>query len=73
MRVGLVGAGPWARATQAPSLQAHPDIEFAGVWARRPDAAASMGAPVFESYDAMLEEVEAVAFAVPPEDRKSVV
>ena len=67
MRVGLVGAGPWARATQAPSLQAHPDIEFAGVWARRPDAAASMGAPVFESYDAMLEEVEAVAFAVPPE------
>lgn len=67
MRIGLVGAGPWARATHAPSLAAHPGVEFAGVWARRPDAAAGMGAAVVESYDELLATVDAVAFAVPPE------
>lgn len=67
MRIGLVGAGPWARATHAPSLAAHPGVDFAGVWARRPEAAADLGAPVFESYDALLADVEAVAFAVPPQ------
>lgn len=67
MRIGLIGAGPWASATQAPSLAAHPLVEFAGVWARRPEAAAELGAPVFESIDALLDAVDAVAFAVPPE------
>lgn len=67
MKVGLVGAGPWARNTQAPSLLAHPDVEFAGVWARRPEAAADLGAPVFESFDALLDGVDTVAFAVPPQ------
>lgn len=67
MRIGLVGAGPWARATQAPSLAAHPGVDFAGVWARRPGAAADMGAPVFDDYDTLLGAVDAVAFAIPPE------
>ncbi|OZC77991.1 oxidoreductase [Rhodococcus sp. 06-462-5] len=66
MKIGLVGAGPWARKTQAPSLLAHPGVDFAGVWARRPEAAAEMGAPVFESFDALLDAVDTVAFAVPP-------
>ncbi|OZE27392.1 oxidoreductase [Rhodococcus sp. 05-2255-1e] len=66
MKIGLVGAGPWARKTQAPSLLAHPEVDFTGVWARRPDAAAELGAPVCESFDALLDAVDAVAFAVPP-------
>ncbi|MGA9872961.1 MAG: Gfo/Idh/MocA family oxidoreductase [Rhodococcus sp. (in: high G+C Gram-positive bacteria)] len=67
MRIGLVGAGPWARATQAPALRDHPGVEFAGVWARRPDAAAAVGAPVYDSVEALIGDVDAVAFAVPPE------
>lgn len=67
MRIGLVGAGPWARATQGPSLAAHPGVEFVGVWARRPEAAAEVGAPVFTRYEELLDSVDAVAFAVPPE------
>jgi predicted dehydrogenase len=67
MRIGLIGAGPWARATQAPSLAAHPGVEFVGVWARRPEAAAEIGVPVFDSVEALFAEVDAVAFAVPPE------
>ncbi|MBY6410877.1 Gfo/Idh/MocA family oxidoreductase [Rhodococcus sp. BP-252] len=67
MRIGLVGAGPWARSTHGPALAAHPGVEFAGVWARRPDAAAAVGAPVYDSYDALLADVDAVSFAVPPE------
>ncbi|MBY3792572.1 Gfo/Idh/MocA family oxidoreductase [Rhodococcus fascians] len=66
MKIGLVGAGPWARKTQAPSLLAHPGVDFTGVWARRPDAAAELGAPVYESFDALLDAVDTVAFAVPP-------
>ncbi|KQU55212.1 oxidoreductase [Rhodococcus sp. Leaf278] len=66
MKIGLVGAGPWARKTQAPSLLAHPGVEFTGVWARRPEVAADLGAPVFDSFDALLGAVDAVAFAVPP-------
>lgn len=67
MRIGLVGAGPWARSTHAPSLAAHQGVEFVGVWARRPDAAAEMNVPVYENFDALLGDVDAVAFAVPPE------
>ncbi|TFI43420.1 Gfo/Idh/MocA family oxidoreductase [Rhodococcus sp. 1R11] len=66
MKIGLVGAGPWARKTQAPSLLAHPEVDFTGVWARRPEAAADLGAPVYESFDALLDTVDTVAFAVPP-------
>lgn len=66
MRFGLVGAGPWATSTHAPALLSHPEVDLVGVWARRPSAAASLGAPVFDDYDALLEAVDAVAFAVPP-------
>ena len=66
LRFGLVGAGPWARRVHAPGLLAHPRVEFAGVWARRPEAAAGLGAPFVADLDALLSEVDAVAFAVPP-------
>lgn len=66
LRFGLVGAGPWARRVHAPGLLAHPGVEFVGVWSRRPESAAGLGAPHVPDYPALLSEVDAVAFAVPP-------
>ncbi|AEF38722.1 Gfo/Idh/MocA family protein [Hoyosella subflava] len=66
MRIGLVGAGPWAIHTHAPALAAHPGVQFTGLWARRPDAARGTGIRAFGSFTALLDESDAVAFAVPP-------
>ncbi|WP_419992600.1 Gfo/Idh/MocA family protein [Streptomyces boninensis] len=70
VRVGLVGAGPWARTMHARMLAAGPETELAAVWARRPEAAeetaAPYGAEVAASFEALLDTCEAVAFAVPP-------
>jgi predicted dehydrogenase len=73
VRVGLVGAGPWATLFTGPLLAAGPATTLAAVWARRPEAAAALasatgsGVPVAESFDALLETCDAVAFAVPPD------
>lgn len=70
MRVGLVGAGPWAHRVHGPALAAHPDVELAGVWVRRPEAAAelagALGCRALPDLDALLATVDAVALAVPP-------
>lgn len=66
VRIGLVGAGPWARETHAPSLVAHPEVDFVGGWARDPAAAAEVFPRAFESPGALFDAVDAVAFAVPP-------
>ncbi|KPI13465.1 oxidoreductase domain protein [Actinobacteria bacterium OK074] len=69
--VGLVGAGPWARAVHARVLAAGPETRLAAVWARRPEAAtetaAHSGAEVAERFEELLDRCEAVAFAVPPD------
>jgi predicted dehydrogenase len=71
VRVGLVGAGPWAELFTAPLLARGPDCALAGVWARRPDRAARVaaqhGAATADSFDELLTTCEAVAFAVPPD------
>ncbi|GIH79697.1 Gfo/Idh/MocA family protein [Planobispora longispora] len=64
--VGLVGAGPWAEKVHAPALTAGPHTRLAGVWARRPEAAARLGAPVFERIEQLFDACEAVVFSVPP-------
>ncbi|SEL15569.1 Predicted dehydrogenase [Nonomuraea pusilla] len=64
--VGLVGAGPWAEMAHAPMLAKGPHTRLAGVWARRPEAAARLGAPVFERLEELFDACEAVAFSVPP-------
>lgn len=64
--MGLVGAGPWARMAHAPMLARGPHTRLAGVWARRPEAAAELGAPVFATAEELFEHCEAVAFCVPP-------
>ncbi|KIF79632.1 oxidoreductase [Streptomyces sp. 150FB] len=70
MRVGLVGAGPWARTMHARMLAAGPETALAAVWARRPEAArqvaAEYGGVVAGSFEELLDLSEAVAFAVPP-------
>jgi predicted dehydrogenase len=71
MRFGLVGTGYWARVTHAPALTSTPGIELAAVWGRDPAAtkelAAAHQATPHGDIDAFLREVDAVAFAVPPD------
>jgi predicted dehydrogenase len=70
MRIGLLGTGPWAEMAHAPALGGHPGLEFTGVWGRRPEAARELadrhGVRAYESVDALLDEVDAVAVALPP-------
>jgi predicted dehydrogenase len=71
MRFGLVGTGYWAQVTHAPGLAAAQGAELVGVWGRRPEAARALaeaaGTTAYDDYDALLQDVDAVAFAVPPD------
>ncbi|MCW2866529.1 MAG: dehydrogenase, partial [Marmoricola sp.] len=71
MRVGLVGAGPWAGLFHAPMVRSSPHTTLEAVWARRPEAAqdltAEHGGEVVGSFVDLLERVDVVAFAVPPD------
>lgn len=75
MRFGLVGAGGWARLTHAPGIASAEGVELAAIYSRdrvrAADLAAPLGAAAYDDFDAMLEEVEAVAFAVPPDVQAS--
>ncbi|WP_240519571.1 Gfo/Idh/MocA family protein [Amycolatopsis antarctica] len=70
LRVGLVGAGPWAAEVHAPGLADHPGTVLSAVWTRRPEPgrelAEAHGATAYTDVDALIAEVDAVAFAVPP-------
>ncbi|MGK3942570.1 Gfo/Idh/MocA family oxidoreductase [Streptomyces caeruleatus] len=70
MRIGLLGTGPWARMAHAPALGAHPELDFAGVWGRRPEAAKELadehGTRAYDDVDALFADVDAVAVALPP-------
>lgn len=71
MRIGLLGTGPWAGMAHAPALAAHPRLDFAGVWGRRPDAAKELadrfGVRAYDDVDALFADVDAVAVALPPD------
>jgi predicted dehydrogenase len=71
LRVGLVGGGIWARTVHGPGLVAHPGTEVTGVWTRRPEAAqelvAELGTTAYADLDELFAQVDAVAFAVPPD------
>lgn len=45
VEVGLVGAGPWARAMHARILAAGPETRLTAVWARRAEAAHETAVP----------------------------
>lgn len=69
--VGVLGAGPWASLVHAPVLAASPHTRLAGVWARRPEAAAALadkhGTRAYDSVDALFDVCDAVACCVPPD------
>ncbi|MFJ7334163.1 Gfo/Idh/MocA family protein [Streptomyces sp. NPDC101116] len=71
MRIGLLGTGPWARMAHAPALSGHRELDFAGVWGRRPEAAKELaeryGVPAYDDVDALFAAVDAVAVALPPQ------
>ncbi|MEH1012919.1 Gfo/Idh/MocA family oxidoreductase [Micromonospora sp. CPCC 206060] len=71
LRFGLFGTGHWAAQTHAAALDAHPQAELAGVWGRDPGKARSLaerhGVPAFDDMDALLDAVDAVAVALPPD------
>src|SRR5712692_6097269 len=71
LRFGLVGTGHWARITHAPALASTEGIAFTAVWGRNNDAAAELavayGATAYRNFSEFLADVEAVAFAVPPD------
>lgn len=55
----------------APGLAAHPDVEFVGVWGRNEDKAAALaqeyGTRAYPTIDGLIEDVEAIAVALPPQ------
>jgi predicted dehydrogenase len=70
MRVGLLGTGPWAKIAYGPALRDHPEVELTGIWGRRPEAAADLattfGGRPYADVDALIEDSEAIAIALPP-------
>jgi len=70
LRVGLIGTGWWATTVHAPSLAEHPKIDFVGVWgrdqARTAELSAARGARAYANLDRLIDDVEALSFAVPP-------
>ena len=71
MRFGLVGTGPWAGIAHGPGLLAADGVELVGVWGRRAapthELAASLQVEPYAEVEALLADVDAVAFAVPPD------
>src|SRR4051794_10659427 len=71
MRFGVLGTGFWAREIHAASLAEHPEAELVGVWGRDLAKAKAAGAefdvPGYGDLDALLADVDAVSFALPPD------
>jgi predicted dehydrogenase len=70
MRFGLVGTGPWAQLTQGPGLKAAEGVELVGVWGRSEDKTTALATDLkvtaYADYAELLADVDALAFAVPP-------
>jgi predicted dehydrogenase len=71
MRFGVLGTGFWASEVHATSLAEHPDAELVGVWGRDLAKAQAVGAQFdvsgTDDLDALLADVDAVSFALPPD------
>ena len=68
--IGLAGAGRRAANVHAPALASCPGARFAGIWAPRAQAASALAdmhaVAGYESFNEMLDQCDAVVFAVPP-------
>lgn len=72
LRIGVLGTGYWAWWCHGTVLARRPDVDFAGFWgrdaAKAADAAARAGAGRgFTDLDELLDSVDAVAIALPPD------
>jgi predicted dehydrogenase len=71
MRFAVLGTGFWASAVHAASLADHPRAELAGIWGRNLAKAKAVGAqfdvPGTDDLEALLADVDAVSFALPPD------
>jgi predicted dehydrogenase len=69
-RFGVCGTAFWAEHVHLPGLKANDEVELVGVWGRNPDRAHALATTFsirsFASFDELLENVDAVSFAVPP-------
>ena len=70
MRVGVVGTGYWTQLVHGAGALASSDWELASVYGRSKEKAAAMAATLgcawTTDFDALLDEVDALVFAVPP-------
>jgi len=70
LRVGVCGNGYWARTVHLPALAAMSGVKLVGVWGRTLEAstvtATPFAIPAFADFDALLDAVDAVTFAVSP-------
>ncbi|MDG4784783.1 Gfo/Idh/MocA family oxidoreductase [Micromonospora sp. WMMD1102] len=68
---GLFGTGVWATEVHAAALAGHPRTRLAGVWGRDPAKTAALaeryGVPAYSDADALIEDVQAVSVALPPD------
>jgi len=71
MRIGVIGTGHWGLNTHAVGLLRHPDVHLVGVWGRTPTstsrAASTLGVRGYGRLADLLDDVDAVALAVPPD------
>lgn len=69
--IGLIGAGPWARAVTGPVFAAGRGTHLSGVWSRTEASARAAAEPlaarVFAGVDDLIEASDAVAIAVAPD------
>jgi predicted dehydrogenase len=71
MSFGLLGTGYWARTVHGRALADHPETDLVGVWGRTPEhaetLAGELGTAAYSDLDALLDDVDAAAIAVPPD------
>jgi predicted dehydrogenase len=71
VRFAVLGTGFWAREVHARALAGHPDAELVAVWGRARSRAQEAGAlfevPGTDDLDAVLDAVDAVSIALPPD------
>jgi predicted dehydrogenase len=71
MRVGMIGTGYWARVVHGASASQHPNVEFVGVWGRDTAATQAVATQLctrpYSDIDALVDDVDALTFAVPPD------
>jgi predicted dehydrogenase len=71
IRLGLIGSGYWARTVHGASAAQHPGVNLVGVWGRNSEkaheAADELGTRAYTNLDQLIDDVDALTFAVPPD------